>query len=117
VPGVVPVSDGTAAVRVRAVLDKRGSLQAGESVNAIVHLRGTPDATGAGRVGVPPTALTYWRGMPGVFVATKTGVRYQAVVIEAVNEAVATVRGALPAGTRVAVAGVGALKGMLAGAQ
>ncbi|MCY1213547.1 efflux transporter, RND family, MFP subunit [compost metagenome] len=117
VAGVVPVSDGTAAVRVRAVLDKRGSLQAGESVNAIVHLRGAPDATGAGRVGVPPTALTYWRGMPGVFVATKRGVRYQAVVIEAVNEAAATVRGTLPAGTRVAVAGVGALKGMLAGAQ
>ncbi|MCP3023851.1 efflux RND transporter periplasmic adaptor subunit [Cupriavidus basilensis] len=117
VAGVVPASDGTAAVRVRAVLDKRGSLQAGESVNVIVHLRSAPDASGAGRVRMPAMALTYWRGTPGVFVATKTGVRYQTVVVEAVDDAAATVRGPLPAGTRVAVAGVGALKGMLAGGQ
>ena len=117
VAGVVPASDGTAAVRVRAALDQRGSLQAGESVNVIVHLRSTPDATGAGRARVPAAALTYWRGTPGVFVATKAGVRYQTVVVEAVDDAAATVRAALPAGTRVAVGGVGALKGMLAGGQ
>jgi biotin carboxyl carrier protein len=117
VAGVVPASDGTAAMRVRAVLDKRGSLQAGESVNVIVHLRGAPDAAGEGRVRIPATALTYWRGTPGVFVATKTGARFQTVMVEAVDDAAATVRGALPPGTRVAVAGVGALKGMLAGGE
>ncbi|WP_454726077.1 MULTISPECIES: efflux RND transporter periplasmic adaptor subunit [Cupriavidus] len=115
VAGVVPVSDGTAAVRVRAVLDKRGSLQAGESVSVIVTLGGA--SGGDARVRVPAGALTYWRGASGVFVATAAGVRYQSVTVEAADDATATVRGALPAGSRVAVAGVAALKGMLAGGE
>jgi len=121
VAGVVPVSDGTAAVRVRVVLDRRGSLQAGESVSVSLRLRdgagAGAGASGAPRVRVPAAALTYWKGAPGVFVQGKDNARFQPVTVESVDEAAATVRGPLPAGSRVAVSGIGALKGMLDGGQ
>ncbi|WP_454766445.1 efflux RND transporter periplasmic adaptor subunit [Cupriavidus campinensis] len=114
--GVAPSGDGTAGVRVRASLAQRGDLRAGESVGVTLTLRGSTGA-GASRVRVPAAALAYLRGTPGVFVATGTGFRFQGVAVDSTDEASAVVRGNLPAGTRVAVAGIGALKGMLAGEQ
>jgi RND family efflux transporter MFP subunit len=112
--GVAPSGDGTAGVRVRASLERRGDLRAGESVNVTLKLRG---AAGSGLVRVPVAALVYVRGVPGVFVATDKGVRLQEVAVASTDDAVAVVRANLPAGSRVAVTGVGALKGLLAGEQ
>ncbi|MGO4763636.1 efflux RND transporter periplasmic adaptor subunit [Cupriavidus sp. 2KB_3] len=114
--GVAPSGDGTAGVRVRASLAKRGDLRAGESVGVTLTLRGA-GSSGASRVRVPAAALAYVQGSPGVFVATDKGFRFQAVTVDSTDEASAVVRGNLPAGTRVAVSGIGALKGLLAGEQ
>ncbi|SDD84802.1 RND family efflux transporter, MFP subunit [Cupriavidus sp. YR651] len=114
--GVAPSGDGTAGVRVRASLVKRGDLRAGESVGVTLTLRRSNGA-GAFRVRVPAAALAYVQGTPGLFVATDKGFRFQTVTVDSTDEASAVVRGNLPAGTRVAVAGIGALKGMLAGEQ
>ncbi|CAJ0776084.1 hypothetical protein LMG7141_00449 [Ralstonia condita] len=112
--GVAPSGDGTAGVRVGASLERRGDLRAGESVNVTLKLRG---ASGAGLVRVPAAALVYVHGVPGVFVATDKGFRLQEVSVASTDDAVAVVRANLPAGSRVAVTGVGALKGLLAGEQ
>lgn len=117
VAGVVPSSDGTSAVRVRATLDQRGSLQAGENVGVVILLGQAGDAQAGTRLRVPLSALSYVQGKAGVFVAVKDGVVYQSVVVDAVDDAFATVRGELPANPRVAVSGLGALKGMLLGGQ
>ncbi|AOY96520.1 efflux transporter periplasmic adaptor subunit [Cupriavidus sp. USMAA2-4] len=120
VAGVVPAGDGTGAVRVRVVLEQRGDLQAGESVAATLRLRGAGGGAGSaegGRVRVPAAALTYWQNRPGVFVQSKEGARFVPVTVESTDDATATVRGALPPGARVAVAGIAALKGMLGGGQ
>ena len=114
--GVAPSGDGTAGVRVRASLSKRGDLRAGESVGETLTLRGANGA-GASRVRVPAAALAYVQGTSGVFVATDKGFRFQAVTVDSTDEASAVVHGNLPAGTRVAVSGIGALKGLLAGEQ
>lgn len=124
VAGVVPTSDGTGAVRVRVTLDQRGNLQAGENVGVVIHL-GTaanagPNQAGAGaatRFRVPLAALSYAQGKAGVFVAVKDGVVYQPVEVDAMDDAFATIRGALPANAKVAVTGLGALKGLLVGGQ
>ncbi|CAG9186143.1 efflux RND transporter periplasmic adaptor subunit [Cupriavidus pinatubonensis] len=115
VVGVAPAADGTAGIRVRASLDRRGDLRVGESVNVTLKLRSKDGKGTAGRVRIPAAAVAYWQGVPGVFVATDKGFRFQRVTLEGMDEASAVVRGNLPAGTRVAVAGIGALKGLLAG--
>ncbi|CAJ0800200.1 hypothetical protein LMG19083_03409 [Ralstonia psammae] len=115
--GVAPSGDGTAGVRVRASLERRGDLRAGESVNVTLKLRGAANANAAGLLRVPMAALVYVRGTPGVFVATDKGFRFQDVAVASTDDAIAVVRANLPAGTRVAVTGVGALKGLLAGEQ
>jgi hypothetical protein len=115
--GVAPSGDGTAGVRVRASLERRGDLHAGESVNVTLKLRGSAGAGGSGLVRVPAAAVVYVHGVPGVFVATDKGLRFQDVAVASTDDAIAVVRATLPAGARVAVAGVGALKGLLAGEQ
>ncbi|MHA6846942.1 efflux RND transporter periplasmic adaptor subunit [Ralstonia syzygii] len=115
--GVAPAGDGTAGVRVRASLERRGDLRAGESVNVTLKLRGSRGAGASGLVRVPAAALAYVSGVPGVFVATDKGFHFQEVAVASTDDAVAVVRANLPTGTRVAVAGVGALKGLLAGEQ
>ncbi|CAJ0729316.1 efflux RND transporter periplasmic adaptor subunit [Ralstonia mannitolilytica] len=115
--GVAPSGDGTAGVRVRASLERRGDLRAGESVNVTLKLRGSNGAGASGLVRVPAAALAYVSGVPGVFVATDKGFRFQEVAVASTDDAVAVLRANLPTGTRVAVAGVGALKGLLAGEQ
>ncbi|MCT7305436.1 efflux RND transporter periplasmic adaptor subunit [Ralstonia wenshanensis] len=115
--GVAPSGDGTAGVRVRASLERRGDLRAGESVNVTLKLRSAANANAPGLLRVPVAALVYVRGVPGVFVATDKGFRFQDVTVGSTDDAIAVVRANLPAGTRVAVTGVGALKGLLAGEQ
>lgn len=117
VAGVVPSSDGTGSVRVRATLDQRGTLQAGENVGVTIQLGAAHDAQPGTRLRVPLGALAYVQGKAGVFVSVKDGVVWHAVTVEAADDAVATVRGAMPANARVAVAGLGALKGLLAGGE
>ncbi len=117
VVGVVPAGDGTGALRVRATLAQRGSLQAGENVAAIIHLAADTGGEAIPRLRVPVTALAWVQGKAGVFVEVQGGVAWQAVMVESSDDAYATVRGALPANAKVAVAGLGALKGLLAGAQ
>lgn len=115
--GVAPSGDGTAGMRVRASLQRRGNLRAGESVNVTLKLRGAANATASGLVRVPVAALVYVHGVPGVFVATDKGFRFQEVAVASTDDATAVIRVNLSAGARVAVAGVGALKGLLAGEQ
>ncbi len=117
VVGVAPAGNGTAGMRVRASLDRRGDLRAGESVNVTLKLQSREGKGTSGRVRVPAAAVAYWHGAPGVFVATDKGFRFQPITLEGLDEANAVVRGNLPAGGRVAVAGIGALKGLLAGDQ
>ncbi|WER48916.1 efflux RND transporter periplasmic adaptor subunit [Cupriavidus sp. WKF15] len=117
VVGVAPAGDGTSGMRVRASLERRGDLRAGESVNVTLKLRSREGKGMPGRVRVPAAAVAYLQGTPGVFVATDKGFRFQPVTLESTDEANAVVRGDLPAGTRVAVAGIGALKGLMAGDQ
>jgi len=113
--GVAPSGDGTAGVRVRASLERRGDLRAGESVNVTLKLQGSSGTGASGRVRVPAASLVYLHGVPGLFIATDKGFRFQSVKVESTDEASAVVRAHLPAGTRVAVAGVGALKGLMVG--
>ncbi|MCO5399452.1 efflux RND transporter periplasmic adaptor subunit [Ralstonia soli] len=115
--GVAPSGDGTAGLRVRASLERRGDLHAGESVSVTLKLRGPANASASGMVRVPVAALVYVHGVPGVFVATEQGFRFQEVAVASTDDAIAVLRANLPAGTRVAVTGVGALKGLLAGEQ
>lgn len=115
--GVAPSGDGTAGVRVRASLERRGDLRAGESVNVTLKLRGSTGAGASGLLRVPAAALVYVHGVPGIFISTDKGFRFQEVAVASTDEAIAVVRANLPAGTRVAVTGIGALKGLLAGEQ
>jgi RND family efflux transporter MFP subunit len=116
--GIAPTGDGTAGVRVRASLERRGNLRAGENINVTLVLRGATDGASApGRVRIPAAALVYWQGAPGVFLATDKGFRFHRVEIDSTDDATAVVRTTLPAGARVAVSGIGALKGILTGDQ
>ncbi|AVA35249.1 membrane fusion protein, heavy metal efflux system [Cupriavidus metallidurans] len=116
--GIAPTGDGTAGVRVRASLERRGNLRAGENINVTLVLRGATDGSGApGRVRIPAVALVYWQGVPGVFLATDKGFTFHRVEIDSTDDATAVVRTRLPAGARVAVTGIGALKGILTGDQ
>lgn len=117
VVGVAPAGDGTAGTRVRASLDRRGDLRAGESVNVTLKLRSRDGEGKPTRVRVPAAAVAYWQATPGVFIATDKGFRFQPITLEATDEANAVIRGNLPPGARVAVAGIGALKGLLVGDQ
>ncbi|WP_423199143.1 MULTISPECIES: efflux RND transporter periplasmic adaptor subunit [unclassified Cupriavidus] len=117
VVGVAPAGDGATGTRVRASLDRRGDLRVGESVSVTLKLRSRERPGAPARVRVPAAAVAYWRGVPGVFIATDKGFRFQSVTLEGADEANAVIRANLPAGTRVAVAGIGALKGLLAGDQ
>ncbi|QBP14288.1 efflux RND transporter periplasmic adaptor subunit [Cupriavidus metallidurans] len=116
VEGVVPVSDGTGALRVRASLAQRGNLQAGENVSVTIQLAAAGGKQ-ASRVKVPLSAITYVKGKAGIFVSAKDGVSYRSVTVDAMDDAFATVHGDIPNQARVATAGLGALKGMLVGAQ
>lgn len=123
VAGVAPVGDGSAGMRVRVALAKPGDLRLGESVTATLVLAdASPAADPAGggpgaRLRVPAAALVHWQGQTGVFVATDHGVRFAPLTVESGDEAVAVVRAALPAQARIAVSGIAALKGLLAGGQ
>lgn len=95
--GIAPTGDGTAGVRVRASLEQRGNLRAGENINVTLVLRGAADGAGTpGRVRIPAAALVYWQGTPGVFLATDKGFRFHGVAIESADDATAVVRASLP---------------------
>ena len=115
--GIAPSGDGTAGVRVRASLEQRGNLRAGENINVTLVLRGAAEAGAQGRVRIPAAALLYWQGTPGVFLATDKGFTFHGVTVDSTDEATAVVRTSLPAGARVATSGIGALKGILTGDQ
>lgn len=115
--GIAPTVDGTAGVRVRASLERRGDLRVGESINVTVRLRAATGKHSHGLLRVPAAAVAYVRGVPGLFVATERGVRFQEVTVASTDDSTAVVQAPLPAEARVAVEGVGALKGLLAGEQ
>lgn len=115
--GIAPTGDGTAGVRVRASLDQRGDLRAGENINVTLVLRGAAATDAPGRQRIPAAALVYWQGRPGVFLATDKGFKFHGVTVDSTDEATAVVRANLPAGARVAVTGIGALKGIMSGDQ
>ena len=116
--GIAPTGDGTAGVRVRASLEQRGNLRAGENIGVTLVLRGATDGAGTlGRVRIPAAALVYWQGASGVFLATDKGFRFHGVTVDSTDESTAVVRASLPADARVAVTGIGALKGILTGDQ
>jgi RND family efflux transporter MFP subunit len=117
VAGIAPVGDGSAGMRVRVSLERAGDLRVGESVTAQLALGGAAGAGSGERLRVQASALVHWQGRTGVFVGTEQGVRFAALSVEASDEATAVVRGTLPAGARIAVAGIAALKGLLSGGE
>ncbi|MDE2414054.1 MAG: efflux RND transporter periplasmic adaptor subunit [Comamonadaceae bacterium] len=121
VAGVAPVGDGSAGMRVRVALDKPGDLRVGESVSVTLVLADAGNAKAGSRWRIPAAALAHWQGQTGVFVATgegvREGVRFVPLTVESSDEALAVVRGALPAQARIAVAGIAALKGLQTGGQ
>ena len=117
VVGIAPVGDGSAGMRVRAALARAGDLRVGESVAATLVLADAAGGKGGGRLRIPAAALVHWHGRTGVFAAAGKGVRFVPLLLEASDEATAVVRGDLAADARIAVAGVAALKGLLAGEQ
>lgn len=121
VAGIAPMGDGSAGMRVRAALSQVGDLRVGESVSVMLVLADAAQGKGAAgtdiRMRIPASALVHWQGQTGVFVAADKGVRFAPLTVEASDEAVAVVRGALPAQARIAVTGVAALKGLLAGGE
>ncbi|MFD2756608.1 efflux RND transporter periplasmic adaptor subunit [Comamonas terrae] len=115
VAGMAPVGDGSAGMRVRVALSRNGDLRLGESVTATLALK---NAARAGeRLRIPAAALAHWQGQTGVFLATGKGVRFAPVQVDASDEATAVVRGTLPPDARIAVTGIAALKGLLAGGE
>jgi RND family efflux transporter MFP subunit len=128
VVGMAPVGDGSAGMRVRVALGQAGALRLGESVTATLQLAPNPAqnsgtsqstnniATGE-RQRIPAAALVHWQGQSGVFLATDQGVRFAPLTVEASDEATAVVRGALPPKARIAISGIAALKGVLAGGE
>lgn len=117
VAGIAPVGDGSAGMRVRVALRRQGDLRLGESVSATLALDAGPADPAGARRRIPAAALAHWQGRAGVFVATGQGVRFAPLSVEAGDEATAVVRGALPAGARIAVTGIAALKGLLSGGE
>lgn len=121
VEGIAPVGDGSAGMRVRVALSNSGDLRLGESVTAMLMLKepGTDkaQANAADRLRIPAAALVYWQGQTGVIIETGRNVRFAALSVETRDEATAVVRGTLPAGARIAVAGIAALKSLLSGGE
>lgn len=117
VAGMAPVGDGSAGMRVRVSLDRPGDLRVGESVTAALALAGADAGPSGARLRLPAAALAHWQGRTGVFVATGQGARFTPLAVEASDEATAVVRGALPAKARIAVTGIAALKGLMAGGE
>jgi RND family efflux transporter MFP subunit len=116
VVGMAPVGDGSAGMRVRVALGQAGALRLGESVTATLQLSQDTGTTGE-RQRIPAAALVHWQGQSGVFLATDKGVRFAPLTVEASDEATAVVRGALPPKARIAISGIAALKGLLAGGE
>jgi hypothetical protein len=114
--GLAPTGDGSAATRVRASLPRSGNLRPGESVRATVEVRGSGQSGGSALARLPAAALAYVAGRPGVFVAVPQGFVFRNVDVASTNDAVAVVRSpGLATGSRVAITGVGALKGLMTG--
>ncbi|MDR3003812.1 MAG: efflux RND transporter periplasmic adaptor subunit [Acidovorax sp.] len=116
VVGMAPVGDGSAGMRVRVALGQAGALRLGESVTATLQLSQGTGTTGE-RQRIPAAALVHWQGQSGVFLATDQGVRFAPLTVEASDEATAVVRGTLPPKARIAISGIAALKGLLAGGE
>ncbi|TYK69520.1 efflux RND transporter periplasmic adaptor subunit [Comamonas sp. Z3] len=121
VEGIAPVGDGSAGMRVRVALSNNGDLRLGESVTAMLTLKesgtGKAQANAADRLRIPAAALVYWQGQSGVFIETGQSMRFTALSVETRDEATAVVRGRLPAGAQIAVAGIAALKSLLSGGE
>lgn len=117
VAGVAPVGDGSAGMRVRVALDRLGDLRLGESVTATLVLADGGNAKAGSRWRIAAAALVHWQGQTGVYLATDKGARFVPLTLEANDEAVAVLRGALPTDARIAVTGIAALKGLQAGGQ
>ncbi|WP_370678681.1 efflux RND transporter periplasmic adaptor subunit [Comamonas sp. GB3 AK4-5] len=122
VAGMAPVGDGSAGMRVRVALSQTGALRLGESVTATLQLAqdkadNKAQPTAGERQRIPAAALVHWQGQTGVFLATDQGVHFAPLAVEASDEATAVVRGALPPQARIAVTGIAALKGLLAGGE
>jgi biotin carboxyl carrier protein len=117
VAGMAPVGDGSAGMRVRVSLERPGDLRVGESVTAALALAGADAGPSGARLRLPAAALAHWQGRTGVFVATAQGAQFTPLAVEASDEATAVVRGALPPKARIAVTGIAALKGLMAGGE
>lgn len=115
VAGIAPVGDGSAGMRVRVSLRQNGTLRVGESVQATLMLSNAAPSADGPRTRIPAAALAHWQGRTGVFLASGKGVRFAPLAVEASDEAMAVVRGTLPPQARIAVSGIAALKGLLAG--
>lgn len=111
ITGVSRALDACGQARARARVTTAGRLQVGEVI--AVQLQAAREAKSTPAWDVPARAVIHHRGSPWVFVATPQGYTLLPVQVLSNNDERAVVQGALSAESRVASAGLAALRALL----
>ena len=112
--GVSRAVDASQSAHARALVHTKGTLQVGELLSVTVHSKA--NATQAKLENqwlVPSRAVTQWRGRPWVFVADAQGFVAQPVRVLSGSDDMSLIDASLPAGAKVAVSGIAALRALL----
>jgi cobalt-zinc-cadmium efflux system membrane fusion protein len=112
--GVSRAVDASQSAHARALVHTKGTLQVGELLSVTVHNKA--NATQAKLENqwlVPSRAVTQWRGRPWVFVADAQGFVAQPVRVLSGSDDMSLIDARLPAGAKVAVSGIAALRALL----
>jgi len=92
----------------------KGTLQVGELLSVTVHSKVNPSKAKADNQWlVPSRAVTQWRGRPWLFVADAQGFVAQPIRVLSGSDDVSLIDASLPAGAKVAVSGIAALRALL----
>ncbi len=112
--GVSRAVDASQSAHARALVHTKGTLQVGELLSVTVHSKVNPSkAQAQNQWQVPSRAVTQWRGRPWVFVADAQGFVAQPVRVLSGSDDVSLIDATLPAGAKVAVSGIAALRALL----
>ena len=112
--GVSRAVDASQSAHARALVHTKGTLQVGELLSVTVHSKVNPSKAKADNQWlVPSRAVTQWRGRPWIFVADAQGFVAQPIRVLSGSDDVSLIDAPLPAGAKVAVSGVAALRALL----
>jgi len=112
--GVSRAVDASQSAHARALVHTKGTLQVGELLSVTVHSKVNPSKAKADNQWlVPSRAVTQWRGRPWLFVADAQGFVAQPIRVLSGSDDVSLIDAPLPAGAKVAVSGVAALRALL----